>query len=130
MICKRERAVASMHTFTIQPIKELVYKYCGDGSGWIDPFAGENSFAEITNDLNPNKPAKYHMEAEAFIKHLEGNKYKGILFDPPYSYRQISEMYEDIGLKAKQTDTCANFYRRVKEPASRLLTVGGIVICC
>ncbi len=41
----------SMHTFTIKPIRELVGRYVKDGKGWIDPFAGENSPAEITNDL-------------------------------------------------------------------------------
>ncbi len=71
-------------TFKIQPIAKLLAKYVGTGNGWIDPFAGENSPAEITNDLNPKRPAKYHLHAEDFAKQLEG-KWKGVLFDPPYS---------------------------------------------
>lgn len=70
-------AMPSKWTFTIQPIRELIYKYVGDGKGWIDPFAGENSPAEITNDLNPNRPAKYHMKADEFIKQLGGG-YSGV----------------------------------------------------
>jgi hypothetical protein len=38
-------------TFRIKPIKELLAKYVGDGKGWIDPFSGQNSLAEFTNDL-------------------------------------------------------------------------------
>ena len=78
----------SMHTFTIEPIRQLICRYVKDGKGWIDPFAGENSPAEITNDLNPEKPAKYHMHALDFAKMLDG-QYEGCLFDPPYSLTQV-----------------------------------------
>lgn len=67
-------AMSSMHTFTIPPIRELIGRYVGDGKGWIDPFAGENSPAEYTNDLNPDKPAKYHLHALEFAKILIPNR--------------------------------------------------------
>ena len=73
----------SHHTFKIKPIAELVNRYVGDGIGWIDPFAGENSPAEFTNDMNPEKPAKFHLHAKEFAAQL-GGIYKGVLFDPPY----------------------------------------------
>jgi hypothetical protein len=83
-------------TFRIPPIADLLARYVGDGKGWIDPFAGETSPAEITNDLNPERPATYHMDATDFIKQLPG-QYKGLLFDPPYSLRQIKECYDSVG---------------------------------
>ena len=65
-------AMPSMHTFTIKPIAELVARYVDDPLMWVDPFAGENSPAEWTNDHNPEKPTKYHMEALDFVKSLSG----------------------------------------------------------
>lgn len=84
MKIERKWAMPSMHTFTIKPIAELLARYVGDGKGWIDPFAGENSPAEITNDLNPAKPAKYHLHAEKFANEIQG-RFAGVLYDPPYS---------------------------------------------
>jgi hypothetical protein len=43
IIYNRVWAMPNKWTFQIQPIRELIYKYVGDGKGWIDPFAGENS---------------------------------------------------------------------------------------
>lgn len=83
-------------TFQIKPIAELISRYVGDGVGWVDPFAGENSPTEITNDLNPKRPAKFHLHAKDFGAGLAG-KYKGVLFDPPYSSRQTKECYDGIG---------------------------------
>ena len=103
----------SAWTFTIKPIRELVYRYVGDGIGWVDPFAGKNSPAEITNDINPEMKAKFHLDATEFLKQLTGI-YSGILFDPPYSYRQISEHYKAVGRKVTAIDTSSNFYNRAK----------------
>ena len=128
MIITRKFAFPSEWTFTIKPIAQLLHKYVGDGIGWIDPFAGENSPAEHTNDLNPVRPTKYHMEAVDFVKTLDG-KYKGILFDPPYSYRQVTEMYSGIGLKASQKDTSCQFYNRVINAARDKIELGGYAIC-
>lgn len=57
--------------------------------GGFDPFA-KHSPVEITNDHNPERKAKYCMEAIDFYKHAD--RYNGILFDP-YLFRQISEHY-------------------------------------
>lgn len=51
MIINRVWAMPNKWTFQIQPITELIKRYVGDGKGWIDPFAGMTSPAEITNDL-------------------------------------------------------------------------------
>lgn len=116
-------------TFQIPPIKKLLDRYVGDGKGWIDPFAGENSPAEITNDLNPDAPTKYHLYAEDFCKQLKG-KYNGILFDPPYSYRQVTECYKSLGLECLQEDTQTRFYNKVLNVACDLIKPGGFAISC
>ncbi len=128
MIMNRIKSPPSRHTFTIKPIKKLLERYVGDGKGWIDPFAGENSPAHFTNDLNPNKPTKYHLKSVDFCRTIQG-KFKGILFDPPYSPRQIKECYENIGLQTSMTDTqnCV-LYSETKKAIYNKLEDGAIAI--
>lgn len=120
-------AMPSAKTFSILPIKYLLRKYVKNPKNWVDPFAGWLSPAGITNDHNPERNAKYHMEAEEFAEMLEG-KYDGVLFDPPYSYRQVSEHYQVVGKKATQMDTSTQFYNRVMNPLSPKIKIGGIAI--
>lgn len=126
MIITRETARPSAHTFTIKPIASLIKRYhVGD---WIDPFAGENSPAKYTNDHNPVKPTTHHMEALDFVKLFDGYQLDGAFFDPPYSYRQVSEHYKLIGKKATQLDTSTQFYNRVLNPLADIIKVGGYCI--
>lgn len=123
----RQWAMPNKWTFTIEPIRKLLCKYVGDGKGWIDPFAGENSPAEIRNDLNPDRPAEYHLKAKEFADIIDG-KFKGVLFDPPYSNRQIKECYESVGLQVHQSDTQSSFYGDVKNLIAPKIETGGIAI--
>lgn len=120
-------AMPDRWTFRIEPIRKLLCKYVGDGIGWIDPFAGENSPAEITNDLNPERPAKFHLHAKDFALQLEG-VYKGVLFDPPYSRRQTKECYDGIGLEMSVEDS-QSFPTNVKDILANKIKRGGIAIC-
>src|SRR5262249_19592763 len=113
----------------IKPIAELLARYVGDGTGWIDPFAGRTSPAEFTNDLNPQMPTRSHLLAEDFCTTLPG-PFQGVLFDPPYSYRQIKECYQGIGLAVHLQDTQSGFYNRVKNAICDKIAVGGYAISC
>jgi len=125
----REWAMPNKWTFKIKPIKQLLYRYVGNGKGWIDPFAGKNSMAEITNDINFEMPTNYHMDSLEFCKSLPYlNLYEGILFDPPYSYRQVSEHYKHAGIKATQLDTSSNFYNRIMNAVCEKIKTGGYAI--
>ena len=110
-------AMPSAWTFSIKPINELLKKY-KVGEGWIDPFAGMLSPAEWTNDAHPKRNARFHLDAYEFAKtceQLTGRpSFIGVLFDPPYSNRQISEHYKELGQKASSLDTSARFYSRIK----------------
>jgi len=114
-------------TFQIPPIAELLSRYVGDGKGWIDPFAGMYSPAEITNDLNPESPAEYHIDALEFLESLNGNKYSGILFDPPYSLQQMKECYDSFGRKMTGREA-TEFYGDLRKVIKRLIVPGGIGI--
>ena len=127
IIFNRKFAMGNKWTFQIWPITKLLTKYVGDGKGWIDPYAGKSKWAEITNDHNPEADTQFHLDALDFAKQLKG-KYNGVLFDPPYSYRQVSEHYKVVGKKATQLDTSANFYNRVLNPLADKIKQGGIAI--
>jgi len=131
MKISRVWAMPNKWTFTIPPIADLLSRYVGDGKGWIDPFAGENSPAEITNDLNPRIPAKYHLDALEFLEQLEGGHYKGVLFDPPYTPRQVKECYDKIGRHMEQDDALLGYKRgQYKALIAPLIISGGISISC
>jgi hypothetical protein len=131
MIITRAWAMPSSETFKIKPIKELLERYVGKGllvkGIWVDPFAGRNSPAQETNDLNPKMPTKYHLDALEFCKQLKG-EYDGVLFDPPYSLRQIMECYENIGLVPDKKWATTKFYTDVKNEIATKIKRGGVAI--
>ena len=111
-------------TFKIPPITDLIKRYVKTGVGWIDPFAGMNSPAEFTNDLNPEMPTIYHLHALEFCEELNG-KYNGILFDPPYSLRQMKECYDNIGIEKISQEDTNHFPRNVRNAIASKIKVGG-----
>lgn len=84
-------------TFSIKPIKALIEKYIKDKAVIIDPFANKSKYGTITNDLNPNTGAMFHIDALEFLKMQQDGSADMILYDPPYSMRQASECYKSFG---------------------------------
>ncbi len=125
----REWAMPSPETFLIPPIGAMVRRYLHGVS--VDPFARNNRLDTHTNDLDPATCAQHHMDAEAFCLFLaERNVACNVgLFDPPYSPRQISEVYARCGLACgmKETQNGA-LYRRVRDSLDRLILPGGVVL--
>ena len=74
------------------------------------------SNANYKNDLNPNIPDATHMDAIDFLKSIPTNSgYKGVLYDPPYSVRQVMECYKGYGINITQETTQAKWYRLLKD---------------
>jgi len=115
------------NTLKIKPIAELVKDEFTDGL-WIDPFCGNNSPAHIKNDINPNIVADYHIDAIDFLKQFEGNSIDGVILDPPYSVRQVSECYKRFGFEVTQETTRADWYTNLKREIARITKRGGKVI--
>jgi len=131
MIINRVWAMPNKHTFTIKPIAELLGRYVGNGYGWLDPFAGFNSPAEVKNDLNPKIPINYHYDALAFLKNIGDVTHKGILLDPPYSITQARQCYDGFGFnELKIKPTSMKYWASVKDNMARIIIPGGLVICC
>lgn len=116
-------------TFTIKPIRELLKEEVIGGM-WADPFAGKNSPADTTNDLNPSTDADYHLDALEFLKGLKTSFYDGVLFDPPYSITQAKQCYEGFGMdRLDIKPTSMQYWSECKNEMARILKPGGKVIC-
>ena len=123
-------AMPSSATFTIKPIGDLIREEMAGGV-WIDPCCGTNSPAAIRNDLNPNVEAEHHVEALAFLKQFADSSVDGVLFDPPYSPRQVAECYKQFGLSTMRGElTKATFWSDQKDEIARIVKPEGKVICC
>ena len=127
------RAAPNKWTFTIEPIAQLLRNYIPSGGlGWADPFSGMNSPAQYTNDINMEMPTRHHLLADEFCDMLSTASdvadLEGVIFDQPYSYRQITECYTKVGLKASQLDTSSNFYNRVMNAICDKIKPGGLAI--
>lgn len=118
-------------TFSVPPIRGFVDSYLTNSSVSIDPFARNKRLATYTNDLNPDTAAQYHMDAEKFLLKLasDGVKADLIIFDPPYSPRQISECYKSIGIEVGMGETqSALLYQRVRDAIVPVATEDAIVL--
>lgn len=122
---ERKWAMPSPWTFSIRPIHYLIKEELTDGL-WVDPFAGKYSPATIRNDLNPDYSAEYHMDALDFLSGFSDASVDGVLFDPPYSPRQIRECYDHIE-GGKSWDGKATFWSQAKNECARILRIGGKV---
>lgn len=115
------------NTFDIKPIKELIQSELTNGI-WIDPFANRNKLATVTNDLNPVFDTDYHMDALDFLKIFDDSSVDGVLYDPPYSPRQVTECYQGVGMNVTNETTRASFWGNQKKEISRIVKPGGKVI--
>ncbi len=127
MLIERKWAMPSAWTFSIKPIRVLLEQEMAEGF-WIDPFAGRCSPATIRNDLNPAHDVECHMDALTFLAMFETESVDGILFDPPYSPRQVRECYDGIAGDL-HWDGKATFWSRVKDECARILRPGGKALC-
>jgi hypothetical protein len=121
----------SPDTFSIPPIADLLSRWIPAGAVVVDPFARNSKLGTITNDLNPDTSAQYHMKADDFLLMLSerGEFADVVLFDPPYSPRQITECYQSAGLKATMEDTqSAKLKKTLRSLIGEILKPGGIVL--
>lgn len=131
-IMRRVWAMPCPDTLSIKPIRQWAQALLRGCEAIVDPFARNCRLAHWRNDLSLDTSAEYHMDAEEFLVWL--NEEKGvaadaIIFDPPYSPRQITECYQGVGKPVTTEDTQSGaLYRRVRDAAHDILRPGGIVL--
>lgn len=119
------------NTFNVPPIRALVRKHLSHSTASVDPFARNKRWATYTNDLNPDTAAEHHMDALDFLLMLrdKGIKADLVIFDPPYSPRQVKECYDGIGLKMKQEDAWRTAaWTKERDVINDILKPEGIVL--
>lgn len=114
-------------TFSVFPIGRFVQKYLAQSICSVDPFARNCEWATHRNDLNPDTKAAHHLDALDFLTGLNA-KPDLVLFDPPYSPRQISECYASVGRTASMQDTQSSFWSKLRDAIDRLIVPGGVVL--
>jgi hypothetical protein len=126
VIFSRVWAMPNKNTFDIKPIFELIQKYKRPNS--IDIFANKNRIADITNDLDPAYNCDYTLDALDFMRLFPDRSKSFILYDPPYSARQVSESYRKLGRSVNMQTTQSSFWGNLKKEVSRVIEPEGIVI--
>ena len=113
-------------------INELNSKLQGKVS-ICDPFARECFSRQlencVTNDMNPAFDTDYNLEFADFAKVMSEKEllFDLILFDPPYSLRQLKEHYDGIGSKMALWQS-QNMWKDGKDLLARQVKPGGYVI--
>ena len=92
-------------TFQIKPIAELIKKHKTKNI-WIDPF-----------------PYPYKRDALEFLFEFSDSSVEGVLFDPPYSPRQLKECYDSLGMPLH--DTTGGVWARWKDEIARVIQPDG-----
>ena len=96
----------------------------------VDPFANANKLATITNDLDPQYDTDYHLDALDFLKQMKDNSADLVLYDPPYSPRQVSESYRLLEMSVNMATTQSSYWSKQKREIARIVKQGGYVISC
>lgn len=130
---KREWAMPNKDTFSIKPIGRFVARMA---NGIVcDPFAGNCGIAKslrckgyLSNDIDVEKPTMFHADALEFLRAFPDSSVDTVIFDPPYSPRQVSECYRKVGHTVNMKTTQASFWSMLKKEIARIVKPGGIVL--
>ncbi len=118
-------AMPSPWTFSIPPVREFLERHLAGRTCIVDPMCGRSQLGHHRNDLAGG------YEAEVFLSGLRDQEVRAdaVIFDPPYSPRQISESYRGAGLRVtRQTTQNAALYGRIRALLADLLEPGGLAL--
>lgn len=112
-------------TFEIKCIRKLIYKYINKNDKIIDGFANDCKTGTVTNDIDPQYKTDYNLDALHFHQSFSNNSVDVVLFDPPYSPRQVSEYYKKLDLTVNMETTQSSFWSKNKDQISRIVKPKG-----
>lgn len=137
MEIKRVWEMPNSKTFEMPSIKDFICNNIKDLERGIvlDPFANEHSISNhisyklkyVSNDIDKEYNTDFNMDALDFLKQYKDNSIDVVLFDPPYSGRQVKECYTKLNKTVTMLDTSVNFWTRVRNEIQRIVKVGGLV---
>lgn len=122
-------------TFKIKYVKDLIKTHLPKNGNVIDPFANDFSIQEImtsvdyiNNDIDPEFKTDFNLDACVFLQKFNNETVDLLLYDPPYSNRQVSECYKKLGKTVTMTDTSAKYWANFKKEIARVMKPNGVVI--
>lgn len=122
MNVSRAWEMPSKWTFRMKSASGIIARY--QSGVWADPFAGETSPAQITNDIE-GRGAMYQMDALEFLSSRGDSSVDGCLFDPPYSVEQCLRRYTP---KHNGTAGRAEYWGKCKDEIGRIVKPNGYCI--
>lgn len=128
MRIERVWAMPNKHTFDIPPIRKLIEEEKPKPGFSVDPFANKQKMASVTNDLDTQYETDYNLEALDFLKIFDTETVDCVLFDPPYTPRQVSEVYKRLGKTVNMETTQSSYWSKLKDEIARIVKPGGKVI--
>ena len=132
MIMSKAWAMPNKATFSIAPIKALIERnlawFASDSRVIVDPFAGSSTYGTLRNDLDGTTPHDSHLDALEFLQGIDSASADMVLFDPPYSPRQVSEHYKKAGIPVNMSTTQSSYWAKLKAEISRVTKHGGMCI--
>lgn len=121
-------AMPNKNTFSIKAVASLIEKHNHADFLSIDPFANTSRLAKVTNDIDWIMGTDFALDALSFLKTFDDESVDLVLFDPPYSPRQVSECYKSLGLTVSSQDTQSKFWGDLKKEIARITRLNGKVI--
>lgn len=115
-------------TYSIPAIRKLIDQYLKPEALSIDPFANRSKVATVTNDIDPDCGAIHCMDAIDFLKLFDSESVDVVLYDPPYSSRQVSECYKKVNRTVNMQTTQNSFWTGLKSQIAQITKPGGLVI--
>ena len=105
---ERYWCMPSHKTFSIKPFKKLLKDELDND--YVDPF-----------------PHPYKQDAIEYLKTIDDLSITNLVFDPPYSQRQLKEMYSSNGLSFNYPMN-NGYWSNCRKEISRIIKPGGKVI--
>ena len=109
MILERAWCMPRHKTFEIKPVKKLLDEELN--SDFVDPF-----------------PYPYQRDALEYLKSFDDESVQNLAFDPPYSQRQLREMYDNIGQSVDMNNgywaQCKDEIARITKPCGKVVSFG------
>lgn len=128
---ERHWAMPDANTFQIPPFAALLRRLLDGRKTVVDPFARTSKWAQWGNDLDPSFGHQFALDSRDFARELaqRGVQADAILFDPPYSPRQISECYRGVGRDVGMEETqSARLYSETRDLLTNVAARGCVAL--
>lgn len=109
VLFRRVWQMPNKRTFSIPAVQRIIQEYTLAGIAWCDPF-----------------PYPFTEDALTYLSRRPASSVKRLLYDPPYSPRQLKECYDSRGEPLH--DTTSRVWARWKDAIARVIEPGGICI--